>query len=946
MTNESRPHHPILIIAALAAAAAALALASSGAPDQASAQGLGGRWTTLASGDDILSLLRDGGTVWAGTRSGGLVRWDTVTGEYEQYLRPQDGLGGNTVFDMALDEGGRLWLATDGGLTVFEPAAGRPQGGSGGDRWFTYTTETGLGMPSDEVRAVAVRGSLVYVGGVQRQDPVSGEWWGGGLGRVDTKGTFDPQDDEWAPIATFESTYRQGPGGLSEPGLVSDTVNDILVTPAGNVWVAASPHWRFETGPDPEGPPSWQRRHGGLSFLDTRGTPQTADDRWSGFSCELLQLTVTCSVRRLALDPRGRAWAADGGRGLIHFDPELGQLGGPQARLVPPPEEGDGFVLDLAFGPVDVPQLANTVWMATRTGGVVVLDHKGTLANRGDDVWNFDRGDPLDVHDGLAGMRVQAIVAGQGRMWLGHGAARGAGGGLQALDTATLEALPAWRTVRAPPSNFITDIAFGGPGSRWQDHVWIATGARGGATGARLFGSGVAVVDTGGGTVVGDFAWTHHDARSSDDDGALPWTGLASDNVQAVAVHGDDVWLGTAETRWDRSAGRYADGGLSVFDGRHWTARRPAAGSGTGLGAGGVSALAVGCDGELWVATGNTWDHAGTGVYVRAAGAPAHETAGESWTRHNFPQLASTNSTSLAVDCGRRTVFVGAMHHVNSAETGGPVGQWSGGGLAAFELDLLRWTRTTVDNGLQSFASGAIKGEVASLAVAADGRLLAGAFGTRGMSSSALVATRPYWPAVFNERSEGTWSAAVFERAGMVASIAEDLQGRPWAATSRGGLARDSVSPDNWAAGDDAGGLFVRADGEWLRLTARQDGIPSNDASVIRRAPDGSMWVGSAGWGLAFFDPRAAPRTPTPALNLPTRTPSPTRDPSEATPTLVLTPATVAPPWPSPTHQPTSTLPGPGTARAWLPAVFTHGHGPPRPPLTERAYLPFVMRPR
>ena len=88
---------------------------------------------------------------------------------------------------------------------------------------------------------------------------------------------------------------------------------------------------------------------------------------------------------------------------MIHFDPELGQLGGPQARLVPPPEEGDGFVLDLAFGPADVPRLANTVWMATRTGGVVVLDHNGTLANKGDDVWNLDRGDPLDTHDGLAG---------------------------------------------------------------------------------------------------------------------------------------------------------------------------------------------------------------------------------------------------------------------------------------------------------------------------------------------------------------------------------------------------------------------------------------------------------------------------------------------------------------------------------------------------------------
>jgi hypothetical protein len=56
-----------------------------------------GQIYTYANGDHILVLEMEGTTLWAGTLAGGVARWDTTDGSHVQYLRPQDGLAGNTV---------------------------------------------------------------------------------------------------------------------------------------------------------------------------------------------------------------------------------------------------------------------------------------------------------------------------------------------------------------------------------------------------------------------------------------------------------------------------------------------------------------------------------------------------------------------------------------------------------------------------------------------------------------------------------------------------------------------------------------------------------------------------------------------------------------------------------------------------------------------------------
>jgi len=895
-----------------------------------------GRWEVFASGDDILCLAREGDLLWAGTRAGGLIRWDTGDGSHVQYLRPQDPLGGNTINGIAVDADGRKWLATDNGLTMFDDA-GTPERAD--DTWRTYTREnTQGGLPSDDVRAVAVDGELVWVGAAQVWNHDTEGWEGGGFGRLDTKGTPATADDTWMPPATYANTVKRGPDGSRRLGLVSDNVTALVVTADRKLWVATGPQWLFEKPPVPELEARWGRRHGGISHVDTRGTTDPTDDVWTANDCEAFQVTVTCQVQAMALDPHGNVWAAIGGRGVMYFP-----VGSPQIidersrRFELDGGAEDDFVEALAFGPADDARLANTVWMGRRKGGLSVLDHRGTLRQRGDDVWDFDRGGPLTAADGLGVDRVQALSVFGSRAWIGTGAERGTGGGLLHWWPEDGPASGPWRVTGAPPTNFVTAIAFGQPGTRWQDHVWLATGSRA----QRLFGAGMVDLDTAGTRSRHDDTWTHHTAAGTDADGAAPWTGLAGDNVHAVLADGERVWFGSTESTWDQGRRAYADGGLSVFDGEQWTARTVATSGGADGGplSGSVSSLAAGCKGELWVGTGNAWDYWGGGVNELTPGASVHDRSGDRWVRHRHPALASNNTTGIAVNCSELRAWVSAEHHVTQGEPPGMAGAGNlvGGGMAVRDMTAGTWTRFGKREGFESYARSFIDGEATTVTLGPDGTVWAGAYGTRAMETSQLVSMRPFYPAVLNARAfgAGAWANHVFRGAGYVSSVAVDGDGRVWAATSRGGAARDSGRPENWRVDRDRGGLMVLDDGAWLRLDTANSGLPSNDLSVVAVAPNGDVWVASEGWGVARYMVGEAAPTPTATSDAPTPT---------ASPTPPVTPGTAEPTPTSDgtaTGQPRPTL-APGANELFLPLVARPSRGVVRATL----WLPLVERGR
>jgi hypothetical protein len=322
--------------------------------------------------------------------------------------------------------------------------------------------------------------------------------------------------------------------------------------------------------------------------------------------------------------------------------------------------------------------------------------------------------------------------------------------------------------------------------------------------------------------------------------------------------------------------------------------------------------LEVGCGGELWIGTGADWTE-GRGVSVLTAPAP-HDPAQDTWSAFEFPDVASNEVADVATDCERGRVWVGSWHHTIN-------GGWADGGVARLQASTGEWTRYDETSGLDTYSAGRIKGEAGSLAVAADGDVWVGAFGTTAMTEAALIGSAPYWPASVNRLDGDDWSVTTFPGLGWIGSLALDGEGAVWAATTRGGTARDSTDPDNWRNDRYLPGLLIWSADGWHRLTASAAGQPSNDIAAVAAAPDGTVWVATEGWGLARYGPNDAAPTPTRENDAPSPTPSST---PTATPTGLVSPTPTGSRTPSasPTPSPTMGTAAPRDFNAFLPVCF------------------------
>lgn len=224
--------------------------------DGSSAVGLsrldGERWTSWTTGDGLPAavvtslLVADDGAVWAGTRraggepegaQGGVWRFD---GEQWTSWTTRNGLASNDVEDVAVDDSGTVWAATDRGVSRFD-----------GSDWVTYTTTDGLAH--NEVSAVVV-------------GPAGAVWAGtnDGLSRFDGDGwASDPTalnlneplanglvshlatgpDDIWASALVPSGTGLSRFDGQEWTGLnegLNIAVFELSVGDEGTVWVGTS----------------------------------------------------------------------------------------------------------------------------------------------------------------------------------------------------------------------------------------------------------------------------------------------------------------------------------------------------------------------------------------------------------------------------------------------------------------------------------------------------------------------------------------------------------------------------------------------------------------------------------------------------------------------------------------------------------------------------------
>ncbi|MBS1252275.1 MAG: hypothetical protein MAG451_01313 [Anaerolineales bacterium] len=350
------------------------------------------------------------------------------------------------------------------------------------------------------------------------------------------------------------------------------------------------------------------------------------------------------------------------------------------------------------------------------------------------------------------------------------------------------------------------------------------------------------------------------------------------------------MWLGAREAMWDAEEGAYTDGGLSVYDGEGWAARTT---ENSSLRADSVTALAVGCEGEMWIGLGSLQDNVGAGIdRLDTAGEP-HNLDNDAWQAAlQSPPLTSDLVTAIAPDCSRGRTWVATMPNFTDAGI-------RGGGVGQYNYATQSWTAYIAASGLQSYTTDTVTGDARSIAVGPDGTAWIGTWGTTGTSREEAISQWPYVPSVVNAFRDGVWSAEVFEGDGWTSTIAVDSDGTVWAGTSRGGMDSDQDGQEDQEIGKTAGGIKLATDSsEWVSWSPANTPLASGDVDVIRVGPDGDVWIGTSGWGLMRFHPSQEPTptsTSTPAPPDLTKTPTLT-----STPTLTRT-ATAVPPTPTAT---------------------------------------------
>jgi len=821
--NPTLATHTVRALAAATLAGSAIltfaTLRSTSAP-RAAAQSvpLVGVWQTVASGDRLRALLREGETAWAASEGGGVVRWDLRSATFRQYLAPQDGLPSNDVRAVARDGAGWLWAATAKGLARLEPGA---------QVWHAVPVDhPSLASPSATALALAPDGGL-WVGFEQRWDPAAvdparggepGAFVGGGLARL------DPATMAWGPVWRAEPV-----DGMPETfaPLPSANVTALAVDDDARLWIGTRPFyaWGDGMGAGVAGStPAWVVVGGGLvvsTSIDANRSPSWR--RWNSRS-------GTCAsdvVHGIAVDDMNRVWVATGSRGLQVF------LDGPDTIAC---QRGRGHVVysrspSMPGVPVrgNVPALAvdraRRVWASVATAvdegagmAVAVLDHGGTVgddpAATADDAWTVTAPttlpDPaaesgvvsaLNVTDGevLAGTRAKGAADGWGVLRL-------TGGDTWRFYTTAADGLP---------SNQLTAVA-ADPAS---GDVWFGTASRGVA---RWDGR----------------SWRTWRWQSA---GTVP-PGPAGDGVAAIAFGpAGRVWVASRQRVWGGTAvGTWVDGGLASFDGRAWTVYRPEPGK---LPPAELQALAVDAAGRVWI--GTAW-----------AGVVVYDPRVDTWTTHDRGSAGDAfggqSVTDVAIEPASGDVWL--SHRAAVAWTCDPPGSssctrtWEGGGVSRW--DGTAWTHWAKSTGapLEAFGDA---GDLAAIAFdRGRSKVWAGGWVNRsdsfhwqdGVGIDASLNACP------RGCSDAAWTGARFTDGGAVRALAVDAAGRLWAGLSRDGSGR--VPPA-------AGVRVLRGDDEWSVWTPWNSDLPDDEVTALGSTGDG-MWAGTLDRGAAVWRPFTA----------------------------------------------------------------------------------------
>ena len=413
-----------------------LLTASGGAVEHLDVGGARVRVTTI--------LAFPNGTVWVGTRGGGLIRVEPATRAATVYRSdPGDPttLSSDMVGGLSRGPQGFLWVGTeDRGLNRLDPATGAVLR-------VPYNTEATDGLPSGGVKALLVdRSAILWIGtdlaGLARLDLKDAPFQhyhvsGGGVFRLDTNPVFSVLEDSrgelWVGLrngvqridraAGVSRLYRTGSGGAR--AMPVRPVYAIHEDGAGHLWLG-----------------TWQ---GGLVELDERRGVTRVFRHDPADPASL----ADDSVFAIEEARDGRLWVGTVGGGLDSLDRRSGRFEHHRAGPVPPALSHDTVRALLEDS-------AGTLWVGTVGGGVCVRDPAS-----GRFTWYLhDPANPGSLSDnGVAALHEDRA----GRVWIATG------GGLHRFDRATGR-FAHYRTRDGLPSDAVTGVLDDDRGRIWVAH--------------------------------------------------------------------------------------------------------------------------------------------------------------------------------------------------------------------------------------------------------------------------------------------------------------------------------------------------------------------------------------------------------------------------------------------------------------------------------------------
>ena len=801
-------------------------------------------WWTYANGDEIITVEvnpSDPDEVWVGTEGGGVIVWTLD--------RSGDEVTGDFRQYLFPNEPGLASntvydIAFDPGSDDVWLATSLGLTHVSGASWeFVDVSDALLGI--DVLSAVAVDSEgVVWVG-----TP------GNGLAMRDTFGDWQFIDAE--DLAFDDEEPREGPGSLN--------ISDIAVDNENRVWVV---HGRrgfdtpvasiFDPGLDS---PDGQWRH------IVSGGPRAEVDK------KTLEVEAprTSSIMAVAVDDEtGDVWLASWSRGAYRLS---------DGRWY---EYSEAASKDADASLGITPPCSDTLWAIDAHGGDAWVACGGGTA-RGAGVAAWDGGDSwslVTLSHGLPTNVVTSVAIGEGWTYLGTDSTTlgnvFGGNGIVPVRFDTLgksDISPELMTEGiSPHANEITAMIFDPSGRLWA-------GTRGAGL-LRWEGEGS--------------EWERFTFDSTSRD-------LAGDTITDFALRGDELWI--SATSVVRAGRTHVDGGVSVYDltSDSWVAtHRPVPFSTEN---GQISSLAVLGDGR--VAMGIGMASHGVGLYSQAGkGVAIYEPEGDVWDYHDFELTGGDLSGDTIADLQSdgQDLWAAVSYFADPANDLNK----TGGGVSRMDGDF--WTSWgDGDDGLVSLRDSLITGDVRSILVDSIGDVWAGTYESDSIASG--------WPAVDAivnrwSRETGDWEAQSFGTEGWVPALAEDTNGVIWVGTTRGhsqeffpSVGAKSVSSvtDGKKIDQFEGGVFVRDDLDWLRLTPRDSGLAFKAIRSMAVEPaTGHVWVGGESGGFSVYRvgvPAGPTRTPRPTN---TAGPSPTPGPTD-TPGPTSVPATVTP---GPTNTP------------------------------------------